>query len=80
MHSCLQVRVCVLQTSVHLVVRRTSVKGPSCTTVLALNLEELRLLKKHLDTQQIHLQHPTIMSSFFNIQRQYSSRIDPASQ
>ena len=36
------------------------------TTVLAPNFEELWLLKRYLDTQQIHLQHPTIISSCFN--------------
>ena len=31
-------------------------------TVLALSFEDLQMLNRHLDTQQIHLQHPNIMS------------------
>lgn len=29
------------------------------------------MLKRYLDAQRIHLQHPKIMSKFFPIQRQY---------
>ena len=36
-------------------------------TVLALNFEELYLLQRYLDTQQLHLQHPTITPNCFNI-------------
>ena len=39
----------------------------------ALDFEQLSLLKRHPDTQPIHLQHPTILSSCFDIWRHYGT-------
>ena len=53
---------------------------PKTETVLAHGFEELaKLLKTHLDTQQIYLQHPTNMPNCFTIQHEYGTRPAPVS-
>ena len=47
----------------------------SCVhTELALKFGELELWKRVLDTQNIHLKHPTIMPNCFSIQLQYGTQ------
>lgn len=42
-------------------------RGVIRATILALSTEELYVLKRYLDTQQIYLQYPTIMPNCCNI-------------
>ena len=52
-----------LQSTAHECVRQCIEVAP--------DFEELYLLKRYLDTQQIHFQHPTVITNAFNIQCQY---------